>query len=31
MLIANPIIRTQTLMFQMVLRTLGDFKSNAGI
>ena len=31
MLIANPIIRTQTLMFQLVLRTLGDFKSNAGI
>jgi LPS-assembly protein len=27
----NPATRTQTLMFELVLRTLGDIKANAGI
>ena len=27
----NPAIRNQTLMFQLVLRTLGDIKANVGL
>jgi len=30
-LIYNPATRSQTLMFELVLRTLGDVKANAGI
>ena len=30
-LVANPVTHAQTLSFQLVLRTLGDFKANAGI
>jgi LPS-assembly protein len=27
----NPVVRNQTLMFQLVLRTLGDLKANVGL
>ena len=30
-LIAPPVAHTQTLMFQLVLRTLGDVKANVGL
>ena len=30
-LISNPSTRTQTLMFSLVLRTLGDVKTNVGL
>ena len=30
-LVINPSTRNQTLMFQLVLRTLGDVKANAGL
>ena len=29
--IYNPATRNQTLMFQLVLRTLGDVKANVGL
>ncbi len=29
--IYNPAVRSQTLMIQLVLRTLGDVKSNVGL
>ena len=29
--IYNPAVRNQTLMFQLVLRTLGDLKGNVGL
>ena len=30
-LIYNPATRNQTLMFELVLRTLGDVKANVGV
>ena len=29
--IYNPAVRNQTLMFQLVLRTIGDIKGNVGL